>query len=321
VRAVWLRETGGPEMLVPGEAPGPVAGPGQVLIEVELANVTFVETQVRAGSAPFSLELPAIPGNGVGGVVAAVGPGVDEGLTGRRVISSLGGSGGYAELAVADAAGVIEVPDGLGLDVALALLADGRTAVSLVRAAAPRAGERVLVEAAAGGVGNLLVQLSSARGAEVVAAAGGERKLELARELGAHAAVDYREPDWPARVREACGGVDVVFDGVGGEVARDAFGLLVPGGRMVSFGLASGEWAPISDEDVAARSVQLVRPGRPTPEEQRELTESALTEAAAGRLRPVIGQRFPLERAADAHAAIESRATVGKTLLEVAAPR
>jgi NADPH:quinone reductase len=321
VRAVWLRETGGPEMLVPGEAPGPVAGPGQVLIEVELANVTFVETQVRAGSAPFSLELPAIPGNGVGGVVAAVGPGVDEGLTGRRVISSLGGSGGYAELAVADAAGVIEVPDGLGLDVALALLADGRTAVSLVRAAAPRAGERVLVEAAAGGVGNLLVQLSSARGAEVVAAAGGERKLELARELGAHVAVDYREPDWPARVREACGGVDVVFDGVGGEVARDAFGLLVPGGRMVNFGLASGEWAPISDEDVAARSVQLVRPGRPTPEEQRELTESALSEAAAGRLRPVIGQRFPLERAADAHAAIEARATVGKTLLEVAAPR
>ncbi len=316
-----MRQTGGPEVLVAGEAPDPVAGPGQVLIEVELANITFVETQLRAGSAPFALELPAIPGNGVGGTVAAIGPGVDQELAGRRVVSSMGGSGGYAERAVVDAAGVIAVPDGLGLDVALALLADGRTAVSLVRAAAPQAGERVLVEAAAGGVGSLLVQLSAAQGAEVVAAAGGERKLELARELGARVAVDYREPDWPERVREACGAVDVVFDGVGGDVARAALGLLAAGGRMVSFGLASGEWAQVSEEDAEARGIELVRPGRPTPAEQRELTESALAEAAAGRLRPVIGQRFPLERAADAHAAIESRATVGKTLLEVAARR
>jgi NADPH:quinone reductase len=317
VRAVWLRATGGPEVLVPGDAPDPVAGPGQVLIEVELVGVTFVETQLRAGSAPFTLELPAIPGNGVGGVVTAAGPGVENELVGRRVVSSLSGSGGYAELAVADAAGVIDVPGGLGLDVALALLADGRTAVSLVRAAAPRAGERVLVEAAAGGVGNLLVQLASARGADVIAAAGGERKLELARELGARVAVDYRDPGWPERVREERGGVDLVFDGVGGAVARAAFELLAPGGRMVSFGLASGEWASVSDEDAAARSVELVRPVRPTREEQRELAESALAEAVAGRLRPVIGQRFPLERAADAHAAIESRATIGKTLLEV----
>jgi NADPH2:quinone reductase len=317
MRAVWLRKTGGPEVLAAGDAPDPVAGPGQVLIEVELANVTFVETQLRAGTAPFSLELPAIPGNGVGGVVAAVGPGVDAHLPGRRVVSSMGGSGGYAELAVVDADEPIEVPAGLGLDAAVALLADGRTAVSLVRAAQPRTGERVLVEAAAGGVGSLLVQLARSEGAEVVAAAGGERKLKLARELGARVAVDYREPDWGERVREECGGVDVVFDGVGGDVARVAFELLAPGGRMVSFGLASGEWAQISEEAAAQRGVALVRPGRPSPEEQRALTEAALTEAAAGRLRPVIGQRFPLERAADAHAAIEARATLGKTLLEV----
>jgi NADPH2:quinone reductase len=317
MRAVWLRKTGGPEVLAAGDAPDPVAGAGQVLIEVELANVTFVETQLRAGTAPFSLELPVIPGNGVGGVVAEVGPGVEEELVGRRVVSSMGGSGGYAELAVVDAAGVIEVPDALGLDAAVALLADGRTAVSLVRAAQPRAGERLLVEAAAGGVGSLLVQLAHAEGADVVAAAGGERKLELARELGARVAVDYREPDWAERVREACGGLDVVFDGVGGAIARAAFELLAPGGRMVSFGLASGEWAQVSEEDAAQRSVALVRPERPSPEEQRALTEAALAEAAAGRLRPVIGQRLPLERAADAHAAIEARATLGKTLLEV----
>jgi NADPH2:quinone reductase len=235
MRAVWLRKTGGPEVLAAGDAPDPVAGPGQVLIEVELANVTFVETQLRAGTAPFSLELPAIPGNGVGGVVAAVGPGVDAHLVGRRVVSSMGGSGGYAELAVVDADEPIEVPAGLGLDAAVALLADGRTAVSLVRAAQPRTGERVLVEAAAGGVGSLLVQLARSEGAEVVAAAGGERKLKLARELGARVAVDYREPDWGERVREECGGVDVVFDGVGGDVARVAFerrvGADLRGGR------------------------------------------------------------------------------------------
>ena len=239
---------------------------------------------------------------------------MEEELLGRRVVSSLGGSGGYAELAVADASAVIEVPAGVELATAVALLADGRTAMSLVRAAPPRPGERVLVEAAAGGVGSLLVQLSGSAGAVVIAAAGGERKLELARSLGAGHAVDYTEPGWPERAGE----VDLVFDGVGGEVARTAFELLVPGGRMVSFGLASGRWAEVSQDDATAREIELVSPGRPSPEEQRELTESALAEAAAGHLRPVIGQRFPLAKAAEAHAAIESRSTLGKTLLEVA---
>jgi NADPH2:quinone reductase len=108
--------------------------------------------------------------------------------------------------------------------------------------------------------------------------------------------------------------VDVVLDGVGGDVAREAFTLLRSGGRMVSFGLASGEWASIPEEEAAARGVTLVRPSA-TPEQLREFTKSALEEAAKGRLRPVIGQRFPLEGAADAHRAIESRSTVGKTLL------
>jgi NADPH:quinone reductase len=110
-----------------------------------------------------------------------------------------------------------------------------------------------------------------------------------------------------------------VFDGVGGATGRAAFGLLRRGGRMVSFGLASGEWAKIDDADASARGVTIVRPGA-TPEQLRAFTETALARAAAGRLRPVIGQRFPLERAADAHAAIEARATLGKTLLEVRPP-
>jgi NADPH2:quinone reductase len=299
MRAVWLKEFGGPEVLVAGDAPEPAPGPGQVLVEVEIASITFVETQVRAGTGPFPVSLPMIPGNGVGGVAL-----------GRRVVTTTGGSGGYAERVAVDAAGLIDVPAEVPLDDAVALLADGRTAMSLVRAASLVPGERVLVEAAAGGVGTLLVQLAHAAGATVVAAAGGARKLDVARELGADVLVDYRTPDWPARA----GAVDVVFDGVGGAIGQAAFTLLGRGGRMLGFGLASGTWAQVPAEDAAARGVTLLRP-RLTPEEQRALSQAALAEAAAGRLRPVIGQRFPLERAADAHAAIQSRATVGKTLL------
>ncbi|MFI6264368.1 zinc-binding dehydrogenase [Micromonospora sp. NPDC051006] len=317
MRAIWLRGFGGPEVLVPGPAPDPVPGPGQVLIDVAHANITFVETQFRAGrTGPFGGSPPLIPGNGVGGTVTDVGTGVDPALVGRRVVSSTGGSGGYAERVTVDATAPIEVPDPLALDAAVALLADGRTATMLIDAVDLRPGERVLVEAAAGGVGSLLVQLAAAAGARVVALAGGPRKVSLLPGLGAAVAVDYREPDWTDRVRAATDGVDVVFDGVGGELGRAAFKLLDPGGRMVSFGLASGEWAGVPPEDAIARKVALLRPDVP-PARLRAYTEQALAEAAAGLLRPVIGQRFPLERAADAHAAIESRATVGKTLLDL----
>lgn len=316
MRAVWVEELGGPEVLVATDRPDPVAGPGQALIEVAFANITFIETQLRAGTGPFPMQLPAIPGNGVGGTVGAVGSEADAALVSRRVISSLGGSGGYAELAAVDAGGVVAVPESVELDHAVALLADGRTATMLIETAAVSPSDRVLVEAAGGGVGTLLVQLARAAGATVIAAAGGERKLALARELGADLAVDYRRPDWTDRVR-AAGGLDVVFDGVGGAVARSAFELLARGGRMLSFGLASGAWSDVSEKEAHARDVTLLRPGRPSPEQLRAYLESALAEAAAGRLRPVIGRRFSLERAAAAHAAIESRDTLGKTLLEV----
>src|SRR3954470_6451747 len=308
MRAVWLREFGGPEALEPGEAPDPVPGPGQVLVEVAFANITFVETQVRSGTGPFRPVLPIVPGNGVGGVISAVGPGADPGLAGQRVVTSTGGSGGYAQRVAVDAAAVFEVPDALALDAAVALLADGRTATGLVHATRVRPGDRVLVEAAAGGVGGLLVQLAKAAGASVVAAAGGPAKV--ASVVGADVVVDYLLPDWPS----SAGEVDVVFDGVGGAIGTAAFGLLRPGGRMVMYGLAGGSWAEVSEADAAARGVSLVR-SIGSPEQLRAFTESALSEAAAGRLVPVIGQRFPLEKAADAHAAMESRSTVGKTLL------
>lgn len=327
MRAVLLREYGPPERLEPVELPDPVAGPDEVLIDVELANVTFVETQIRAGRPPapsMLRDLPVVLGNGVGGTV-----------DGRRVVSSLGGSGGYAERVAVPAGAPIDVPDGVSMADAVALLADGRTALMMLRAAEVRPGETVLVEAAAGGVGSLLLQLARGAGARVVAAAGGDRKVELARSLGADLAVDYTRAGWGEGVREWArhavdagagreggagddlGAVDVVFDGVGGEIARAAFALLRPGGRMASFGMASGEFAGVSEEQAAERGVTLVLGGPPDPERLRALAREALAEAAAGRLRPVIGQTFPLERASEAHAAIEARSTLGKTLLVV----
>jgi NADPH2:quinone reductase len=313
-----MREYGPPSVLVPGTAPDPVPAAGQVVIAVAAVGIAWIETERRSGrAAAFGPEpgLPQIPGNGVGGVVAALGAGVDPGLLGRRVVSSTGGSGAYAERVAVDAAGAVPVPDGLGLPDATALLADGRTAVGLIRLAAPQPGERVLVEAAAGGVGSLLIQLAVAAGATVVAAASSRRKLDLATELGAAVAVDYTRPGWAAEVRAAAGPVDVVFDGVGGEVGAAALGLVAGTGRFVVHGRASGTMT--DPATVTRRGVRVItlRDFDSLGATNQELTAAALAEAAGGRLRPVIGQTFPLERAADAHTAMEARTTLGKTLL------
>lgn len=320
MRAVAMREFGPPRVLEPAEAAEVQPGPGQVVVDVELANVTFVETQVRAGKPPHPAMLPPLPailGNGVGGTVAEVGAGVDRGLTGRRVVTSLNGTGGYAERAVAAARQPVEVPEGVELREAVALLADGRNALALMSRARPKAGDAVLVEAAAGGVGSLLVQLARNAGARVVALAGGERKLRVARDLGADVAVDYSDTAWPRLVRDAVGDVDVVFDGVGGDIGLGAFGLLGPGGRFCPFGMASGGFAPVTSDLAREHQVTVLRGSALSAEELTALVQAALAEAAAGRIRPVIGQELELARAADAHAAIEARATIGKTLLAV----
>jgi NADPH2:quinone reductase len=288
-----------------------------VLIEVELANVTFVDTQIRAGNAPrpeMLPKLPAILGNGVAGRIAAISEGGDPALVGRGVMTSLDGTGGYAEQAVADVERLVDLPRHLATPEALALLADGRTAVLLARSAATEAGHTVLVEAAAGGVGSLLVQLAHLAGASVVAAAGGQRKLAVARELGAEEIVDYSRAHWEDQIK---GGVDVVFDGVGGEIGTNSFSLVRPGGRFCAFGMASGAFADIDEAAAGTRGIMLVRGLRPTADELRTALSEALDLATSGRLRAVIGQSFPLADAAAAHRAIEGRETIGKTLLRV----
>src|ERR1700729_1309644 len=189
-----MEEFGPPEVLVLRDVADPVCGPGQVVIEVSFSSVTFVETQVRSGHPPHVSmlpRLPAVPGNGVAGIVVAVGPGVGNDVIGARVVSTTGGTGGYAKLVSVLAAGIIPVAGEVALADAAALLADGRTALGLLDRAMIEPGARVLVEAAAGGVGSLLVQLAKRAGAFVIAAAGDERKLELARSLGADVAGDY----------------------------------------------------------------------------------------------------------------------------------
>jgi NADPH2:quinone reductase len=315
VRAVVVREFGPPRVLEPAEAEEVRAGPDDVVIDVEFANITFVETQVRAGRPPHPSMLPALPailGNGVGGTVAGSGTGA-----GRRVVASLNGTGGYAERAVSPASRLIDVPDALAMRDAVALLADGRTALALAARAELRAGETVLIEAAGGGVGTLLVQIARNAGARVVALAGHPRKLALARDLGADLTVDYRHDGWDRQVRDATGQVDVVFDGVGGDVGLAAFGLLGAGGRFCPFGMASGSFTPVTPERASAWRISVRSGAGASPGELAVLTQTAVAEGAAGRLRPVVGQEFELAEAAAAHAAIEARETIGKTLLTV----
>lgn len=325
MHAIRQYEFGPVENLRYEELPDPEPGDGQVRIAVEASGVHLIDTALRRGERMgyFPLpELPMIPGREVAGVVDAVGPGVEEELVGRRVVAHLGSAnGGYADRAVVDAEALHEIPDDLTADAAVATIGTVRTAVAVLEVAELTAEDVVLVTAAAGGLGSLFVQAGRNAGAFVVGVAGGSAKVERVRELGADVALDYSQPDWPDRVREALGEREptLVLDGVGGDLGHEAMKLLGVGGRLVLFGAASGRPTEVTTRDLAARSLTASwaigpritgRPGR-----LRELESKALAEVAAGRLVPLVGQRFPLAEAAAAHTAIETRATVGKTVL------
>ncbi len=302
--------------------PDPVPGPGEARVAVRAAGLHFIETLLRQGQgvgphpAP---ELPVVLGSEVAGVVEAVGEGVPAGLVGRRVVTAEVSSGGYASRAVAPAAALTELPDQVGFGAAVAMNTTGATTYGLLELAPIGPEDVVLVLAAAGGVGTLLVQYARRAGATVAGAAGGPAKAARVAELGADLAVDYLEAGWDKSVREASGEVTVVFDGVGGELGRAAHGLLGRGGRHVVYGSASGEWFRPDAAEAEARDIAVLdgighllgRDGG-----MAELRARALEAAAEGVLTPAV-QEFPLAEAAAAHAALESRDTMGKVVLTV----
>jgi NADPH2:quinone reductase len=322
--AIRQYEFGPPEVLRYEEVASPWPGPGQVRVAVAAAGVHLVDTMIRAGveGGPFPRpELPMTPGREVAGTVDAVGPGVPAAWSGAPVVAHLGqASGGYAELAVCPAASLHRLPDGPGPAAAVAMIGTGRTAVGIVEHAALAPDDVVLVTAAAGGLGTLLVQAGRDVGATVVALAGGPAKVELARQLGATFAVDYRAEGWPQRVRQALGGeATVLLDGVGGRVAQEAAALLGRGGRIVAFGWSSGQPLSLDEDSLARRELISSSPLGPAmlarPGGLRGLEERALSALAAGELVPVVGQRFRLADAALAHHAVAGRGTTGKTVL------
>ncbi|MQY25085.1 zinc-binding dehydrogenase [Nocardia aurantia] len=321
MRAVLVWRFGGPEVLTVAEVPDPAPGPGQVLVAVRLAGVGFGDTIVRSGRYPFPL--PWIPGVEVAGRVAAVGAGVGAELLGRIVVATTAGqSGGYAELAVAPAAYTFPVPDGLDLAVALTVFQAGAVARGLLSTMRLDRSDTVLITAAAGRIGSLLVQSAKAVGATVLAAASGG-KLTAATGFGADAVVDYTAGGWTDRARELTGGrgVDLLLDGVGGEVAEAAFTLVADCGRIGLYGFASGRW-PVVDLAtlrLGQRGLTLTGPlgvvFRTSEARQRADAEQALAAAARSGLVPRIHATLPLTRAAEAHRALGDRRTVGAIVL------
>ncbi|MEU0784433.1 zinc-binding dehydrogenase [Streptomyces sp. NPDC006173] len=326
MHAIRLHAFGPADHLVHEHVDDPVPGPGQVRIAVAAAGVHLLDAALRegmrGGPVPGPPVLPTVPGREVAGTVESLGEGVAALWLGRRVVAHLGfAPGGYAELAVTDVDRVHDIPENLDFAQAVAMIGTGRTAMGIVQFAEPGPTDVVVVPAAAGGIGTLLVQYAHHRGATVIGLAGGPEKVARVRANGADHAVDYTEPSWSEKVRAQLGGrtATVVFDGVGGEVAREAVALLGPGGRHIVFGW-SGEGirdgSPYLVEGVSEQvlgPVMLRRAGGPDP--LRTLELRALAEAASGRLGPAV-TRFPLAEAAAAHRALESRATIGKVVLE-----
>ncbi|KAF0845720.1 zinc-binding dehydrogenase [Nocardia caishijiensis] len=332
MRAVQVKEFGGVDVLEVRELPTPQPGPGEVLIDVDVADVMFLDTRLRAGWGQdfFALSLPYVPGGAIGGVVRAVGTEVDPGWVGKRVVtqtaaSGIGGGlpiGGYAEQALARAATLVEIIDGLSTVQAVALAHDGRTALAVFDHAEVRPDSWVLVTAAAGGLGTLLTQLAVAAGAKVVAAARGPEKLALAQRLGATAVVDYSVEGWVERVREITGGgAAVVFDGAGGDIGGSALTATADGGRFLGYGSAAGEFANGDSEAASVRHVTVrtlfdIVGG---DIDWQDIARRAQTAVAAGELEVVVGQAFPLEEVRRAHAVIADRSALGRTVLTIGA--
>jgi NADPH2:quinone reductase len=320
MRAIRVHELGGPEALRLDVVSDPVPGPGEVLVRLEAIGVNFVETYQRKGVYP--MKLPNIPGEEGAGIVAAVGPGVDDVRVGERV-ASVNLRGTYAELALADASRVVAVPDGVSARDAAAVMLQGMTAHYLATSVhALQPGERCLVHAAAGGVGLLLCQIAKRRNAIVFGTTSSEAKARLAREAGADEVIDYTTRDFAAEVARFTGGerLHVVYDSVGATTYMKSLDCLAPRGMLVLFGQSSGVVPPIDPLLLSRKgSLFLTRPTLAhyvaTRDELVWRAGEVLGWVSDGSISVRIDREVSLAEAAEAHRALESRRTTGKVLL------
>ncbi len=321
MHAIRFTATGGPDVLDLVELPDTQPGPGQVLVRQAAIGVNYIDTYHRSGLYP--LKLPSGLGMEGAGEIVAVGEGVERFAQGDRVAFASGPIGAYSDLHLVDAGRAVRLPEGVDERTAAAALLKGMTAEFLLLRCRPlRAGEPVLIHAAAGGVGQILVQWARALGAEVIATAGSSAKADRVRALGAHHVILYGEQDVAAEVRRITGGagVPVAYDSVGASTFEGTLASLARRGTFVSFGNASGS-------PPAVEPARLMRMGslfftRPTLGDYisttKELDASAaavFSRIGAGEISIEIGQTFPLSQARAAHEALESRQTVGSSLL------
>lgn len=318
--AIRVHEFGDASQLVYEDIPLPEPKAGEVRVKVAAAGLNFVEIYQRKGQYPG--QRPFTLGGEFAGVVDVLGPGVTGFKAGDRVATA-SGAGGYAEFAIAPAAQLLPIPGQFSLEQAAALLLQGMTAHYLAYSTFPlKPGDTALVHAAAGGVGQLLVQIAKMRGARVIATVSNEEKAGLAREAGADEIILYTRQDFEAETRRLTGGkgVEVVYDSVGKTTFAASLNCLKPRGYMVLYGQSSGPVEP-QDPQILNRkgSLFLTRPslGQYTATRDELLQRSADLFAwiASGKLKVRIDRTFPLAEAAAAHLYMEGRGTKGKVLL------
>ncbi|HYZ07364.1 MAG TPA: quinone oxidoreductase [Pseudonocardiaceae bacterium] len=321
MRAIQVTEYGGPDVLRLRELPDPEPGDGELLVRAAACGVNYIDTYHRSGAYP--VELPFTPGMEGAGVVRAVGGGVDGMGVGDRVAWA-STTGSYAEQVLVPADRAVPVPDGVDDDVAAAALLQGMTAHYLTVSTYPvQSGDAVLVHAAAGGVGLLLTQLATTRGARVIGTVSTAEKERLARDAGAAEVIRYTEvDDLAAEVRARTGGAGVaaVYDGVGATTFDASLASLRPRGMLVLFGAASGPVPPVDPQRLnAAGSVFLTRPQlahyTATREELTWRAREVYDAMREGSLRISVGGRYPLGDAERAHEDLQGRCTSGKLLL------
>lgn len=317
--AVEAKAAGGPEVLEVVERDLPSPGPGQILVRHAAVGLNFIDTYHRSGLYP--VKYPQVLGLEAAGHVEAVGEGVTRFSIGDRVAYN-GTMGAYAQASVVAADRAVKVPEGVDLEVAAAVLLKGMTAEFLVRRCFPvKAGQTVLVHAAAGGVGQILVQWAKALGASVIATVGSEAKAQIVRDLGADHVILYDHEDVAARVAEITGGagVPVVYDGVGKDTFQGSLKSLGRRGVLVTYGNASGPVPPFAPLELGAKSAFITRPRLfdyiVTTDELDESAAALFEVLASGAVKIDIGQRFPLAEARAAHEALEGRKTTGATVL------